>query len=82
MELRIKQLCKEKGLKMEELAKEVGITRTSLSLIQNGKMNTTMENYNKIAEKLGVSFVELFTESKQQFCCPHCGKKITIGKGE
>lgn len=81
MRLRIKEICKEKGMQMDLLAKAVDVHRVSMSLISSGKMNTTLDTLQKIADALGVPITELFEdETKNSFLCPHCGKKITIAK--
>ena len=84
VELRVKELCKEKGVLMEELASRLGIARVNLTKTING--NPTIGTLEKIAEALGVKFVELFASSDEvqdnkggaSLTCPHCGKSITI----
>ncbi len=80
MELRIKEVIKEQGLTITELAEKMGINRVNLSNMVNG--NPTVETLNKIADALGVSVTELFEQPKHdtaQLTCPHCGKSIEIG---
>ena len=58
---RIKQIRKEKGITQEKLAKESGISRTILSMIENDENhNAKSGTLRKIAAALGVSFGELF----------------------
>ena len=79
MDLRIKEVIKEKGMTITELADKMGINRVNLSNMVNG--NPTVETLNKIAAALEVSVTELFEQSKTgtaSLSCPHCGKSINI----
>ena len=77
MELRVKELCKEKGLQMQELADKLGITR--ITLTRNISGNPTISTLENIAAALGVPVPELFVpQPTNTITCPHCGKSITI----
>ena len=79
MDLRIKEVIKEKGMTITELADKMRINRVNLSNMVNG--NPTVETLNKIADALEVSVTELFEQSKTgtaSLSCPHCGKSINI----
>lgn len=77
MEYRIKELCKERGILIKELAAKLGITDIGLRQSLNG--NPTIGTLEKIAEALGVEVVELFRPSDTtKIVCPHCGKSIII----
>jgi len=81
MELRVKELCKEKGLQMQELADKLGITR--ITLTRNISGNPTISTLENIAAALGVSVPELFApQPTNTITCPHCGKLIKVEKGE
>lgn len=81
MELRVKELCKEKGLQMQELADKLGITR--ITLTRNISGNPTISTLENIAAALGVSVPELFApQPTNTITCPHCGKPIKVEKGE
>ena len=81
MELRVKELCKEKGLQMQELADKLGITR--ITLTRNISGNPTISTLENIAAALGVTVQELFApQPTNTITCPHCGKPIRIEKGE
>lgn len=58
MELRVKDICKEKGLLLKDLAERLGVTDVGLRKQIQG--NPTIETLQKIAEALQVDFVELF----------------------
>lgn len=80
MDLRIKEVIKEKGMTITELADKMGINRVNLSNMVNG--NPTVETLNKIADALNVPVTELFERPKSDtasLTCPHCGKSIEIG---
>lgn len=78
MRLRIKDVCKEKGITQKQLSELSGIAEVSLSKSING--NPTIETLEKIATALGVDITELFSTTKNNstITCPHCGKPITI----
>lgn len=56
----IKQLRKEGGQSQQRFADMVGMNRTYLSLIENGKMNMSVEMLVKIADGLDVPLTDLF----------------------
>lgn len=58
MNLRVKEICKEKGITIQELADNMEMKRESLSRAING--NPTLETLEKIATALGVNITELF----------------------
>lgn len=75
-DLRIKELCKERGITQAQLAKKIGILPVSFSQAI-ARNNFDMNYLKKIAEALEVSIPELF-EDARAITCPHCGKKIHI----
>jgi transcriptional regulator with XRE-family HTH domain len=79
MDLRIKEVIKERGMTITELADKMGINRVNLSNMVNG--NPTVETLNKIADAIGCPVTELFEQPKKDgasLTCPHCGKSITL----
>lgn len=79
MELRIKELCKEKGILQKELAEKIGVTDIALRASLKG--NPTINTLEKVAAALGVNIVELFEHPRSNeagITCPHCRKLITI----
>jgi len=62
MNLRVKEICKEKGITIQELADNMEMKRESLSRAING--NPTLETLEKIATALGVNITELFDQPK------------------
>lgn len=79
MNLRIKEVIKERGMTITELADKMSINRVNLSNMVNG--NPTVETLNKIADAIGCPVTELFEQPKKDgvsLTCPHCGKEINI----
>lgn len=66
MELRIKEICKEKGIAMGELASKLGINQISLSQCLSG--NPSLKRLQEIASILQVSVSDLF--EKESVSCP------------
>ena len=78
-ELRIKQICKQKGITQKQLANTIGISAVGLAKALAG--NTTICTLEKIASALGVSVAELFEVSEADTAtvtCPHCGQPVTL----
>lgn len=79
--LKIKELCKERGVTMVALSEKIGISRTSLTLISNAQQKPSFETIEKIATALGVEVWELFyngRNSSQSFVCPECGAELKL----
>ena len=56
----IKRLRKEAGLRQEDMAKELGVSRQTIIAIENDKYNPTLELAMKIARLLGRRVAEIF----------------------
>lgn len=81
MQLRIKEVLKEKKITVVSLANSVGMAQPSMSNIVNGKSTPSLETLEKIALALEVPVTELFEQPKKDslsLTCPHCGKDINI----
>lgn len=84
MTLRIKELIKEKGTTVKDLAQKMGISNVGLSQHING--NPSVEVLERIASALDVPMWQLFASQKEvqpktdglTLTCPHCGKNINI----
>lgn len=57
--LRVKEIAKEKGLTVTDVAKRMGILPPALSRIINGS-NTTVETLQRIADALETTIPDLF----------------------
>ena len=60
MKNKIKQLRKEAGMRQEDMAKKVGVTRQTIIAIENNKYNPTLELAMKIARLLELHVDEIF----------------------
>ncbi len=77
--LRIKEIIKERGLTIGDIAEKLGIARETATRQING--NPTIETLQKYAEALNVPIFELFeVPPVDRITCPHCGKHIHISK--
>ncbi len=56
----IRRLRKEKGLRQEDVANLVGVTRQTIIAVENDKYNPTLELAMKLAHLLGVTVEEVF----------------------
>ncbi len=79
MELRIKEILKEKKITAISLAEIVGMAQPSMSNIVNGKVMPSVETLERIAVALGVPFTDLFEQPKQNvITCPKCGTRLEV----
>lgn len=60
MKNRIKQLRKAAGLRQEDLADKVGVSRQTIIAVENDKYDPTLELAMKLARQLEMSVEELF----------------------
>ena len=81
----IKNIAREKGMRFEDIAKEIGITKGGLSKALKG--NPTLKTLRSVARVLNVPVTEFFRdevggnsesqiEPKQK--CPYCGHDLNI----
>ena len=76
--LRVKEICKEKGLTVANVANKMGIMPPALSRIINGS-NTTTDTLYKIANALDVPISELFEQpATDTIVCPKCHAKFRM----
>lgn len=64
-DLRVKELCKLRGITLEELANRLGIRRTSLAQAMSRNSFST-DKLSDIADVLGVGIPELFADESRQ----------------
>lgn len=60
MKYKIKEICKDKGVKLEDLASGIGTSQASISRIITGNGNPTMDSLERIANFLNVRVSDLF----------------------
>lgn len=86
--LRIKEICKEKGITLESLAKRLGILRTSLAQAMSRDSFST-KKLGEIADALGVPVWQLFISADEVLSiqaihsfdgctCPKCGARLRL----
>lgn len=82
MQLRVKEILKERGLSQKDLAGKMGVAEISLSRSING--NPSMDTLIKIAKALDVEVGDLFSSSSRtsNLSCPKCGAKLQITEVE
>lgn len=56
----VKQLRKQAGLRQEDMARELGVSRQTIIAVENDKYNPTLELAMKIARLLGLHVEEIF----------------------
>lgn len=84
--MRIKEILKEKGITLSQLADTMGVSRQALSRQVAGKL--LVEKAEEIATALNVPIWQLFASPEEvqkennNIVCPHCGNpiKVTITK--
>lgn len=60
MKNRIKELRKDKGLRQEDIAKQLSVSRQTIIAIENNKYNPTLELAMKLARFLDTTVENLF----------------------
>lgn len=77
MKLRVKEICKDKGILFKDLAEKIGVSDVGLRKQVQG--NPTIDTLQKIADALEVPLTDLFTQTPQNsFSCPYCGRSIKV----
>lgn len=67
MELRIKEVCQEKGITISKLGEMIGVKRSGMTTTVN-RGNPTVETLSKIADALNVPITDLFIVGNQDLC--------------
>lgn len=84
-DLRLRELCREKGITQADLANRLGIRRDSFSQAIS-RNNLDMEYLRRIANALDVELWQLFKaededkkgSAQSPIVCPYCGKPIDV----
>lgn len=82
-QLRIKEVCKEKGISINDLAKTVKMSRVSISNMIAGRQSPPVDTLEKIAIALGVEVWVLLKSPDELeitpfYKCPKCGAKLML----
>ena len=72
MENRIRELRKAAGLRQEDLARELGVTRQTINAIENNKYDPTLALAFQLARTLGVPVDGLFQPEEPPPSSPAC----------
>ena len=82
---RIKEILDQKGWKSKDLAEKLGTSPQYISRIHRGDASISIPRLQEIANILGVTIPELFSDYKTTvtvepgtLVCPHCGNKIKL----
>ncbi len=60
MKNRIEEIRNEKGIRQEELAKQMGVSRQTISSLENGRYNPSILLAHKIAQFFEMTIEEVF----------------------
>ena len=60
MKNRIEEIRKERGILQEEFAKSMGVSRQTISSLENGRYNPSIMLAYKIAKYFGMTIEEVF----------------------
>ena len=60
MKNRIEEIRKERGVRQEELAKSMGVSRQTISSLENGRYNPSITLAYKIAKYFDMTIEEVF----------------------
>lgn len=73
---KITKIRTAQGLSLTNLAKLSGIAQSSLSYIESGKAQPTVETLNKICATLGISLAEFFADDQEPVSIPPHLKRL------
>ena len=66
MKNKIEEIRKERGIRQEEFAKSMGVSRQTISSLENGRYNPSILLAHKIAVYFGMSIEEVFIFEEEQ----------------
>ena len=78
MKARIKELLREQGLTMGDLAEKIGVAQASLSRMLGDNGNPTYDMLVKMVNALGLEMQDLFVTDKTRITCPKCGARFKL----
>ena len=66
MKNRIEQIRKERGILQDEFAKSLGVSRQTISSLENGRYNPSILLAHKIARYFGMTIEEVFIFDEEE----------------
>lgn len=81
MEIRLKEIMDQQGMKSVEMAARLGVTKQTISNLVNGRVMPSIDTIAKAADILGVPMWQMFANPSDignTVVCPKCGAVIKI----
>ena len=66
MNNRIEEIRKERGIRQDEMAKAMGVSRQTISSLENGRYNPSILLAYKIAKYFGMTIEEVFIFEEEE----------------
>ncbi len=66
MKNRIEEIRKERGIRQEEFAKAMGVSRQTISSLENGRYNPSILLAHHIAKYFGMAIEEVFIFEEEE----------------
>ena len=66
MKNRIEAIRKERGIRQEEFAKSLGVSRQTISSLENGRYNPSILLAHRIAKYFGMAIEEVFIFDEEE----------------
>ena len=66
MKNRIEAIRKERGIRQEEFAKSLGVSRQTISSLENGRYNPSILLAHRIAKYFGMAIEEVFIFNEEE----------------
>ncbi len=66
MKNRIEQIRKERGIRQEDFAKSMGVSRQTISSLETGRYNPSILLAHKIAKYFGMTIEEVFVFEEEE----------------
>lgn len=66
MKNKIEEIRKERGILQEEFAKSIGVSRQTISSLENGRYNPSILLAHKIAKYFGMAIEEVFIFDEEE----------------
>ena len=67
MKNRIEAIRKERGIRQEEFARSLGVSRQTISSLENGRYNPSILLAHRIAKYFGMTIEEVFIFDEEEY---------------